>query len=510
MEATFDSPRAKSSHLVLGLALVAVVLHLATAARYGIFRDELYYIACARHLDFGYVDHPPLIAGVTWLVLHAFGSSLIALRLLPALASGLLVWMTGRIAGEWGGGRFAQGAAALAVIPVPIYLILQHWLTMNAFEPLLWTWVLWAASKLVLRQDPRYWLLVGLLVGIGVENKYSMLFLAGTLVLGLLLTPERRWIASRYFIVAAVLAVLLFLPNLLWLVHHDFPFLEFERNSRANGSRILRGPVSFLIDQALIMNPVLTPLWAAGLVWLFPRRAAPLRFVAWTACLILVLMIGLQAKNYYVAPIYPVLFAAGAIAFERATVASRHWLRAAYVSAVILSGVLLAPLVMPILTVSKFMEYQRWWHGFTPVRFEAEAASPLPQYFADEFGWKDMARETGRVFALLPKETQSSTAVFANDYGQAAAIDFFGPRYGLPASISKAETFWLWGPRTYTGSTVLVLGSDGKGDHKFFRSVEKVGRVDNPYSRVDERFDLFVCEGMHPELQTLWPKIKAW
>lgn len=500
----------KASPLVLWLALLEVGLHLATATRYGIFRDELYCIACARHLDFGYVDHPPLIAVTTWLVLHLFGSSLLALRLLPALASGLLVWMTGRIAFEWGGGRFAQGMAALAIIPVPIYLILQHWLTMNAFEPLFWTGVLWAASRLILRQEPRYWLVIGLLVGIGLENKYSMLFLAGVLVFGLLLTPERRWLANRHFVSALVIAVLLFLPNLVWLVHHDFPFLEFERNSRQSGSRILRGPVSFLWDQALIMNPVLAPLWLTGLVSLFLRRAQSFRFIGWAVCLLLALLVGIQAKNYYVAPIYPVLFVAGALAFERFTASSRLWMRPAYAFVIVLSGLLLSPLVMPLLSVPHLLAYQRLWNGFTPVVFEDEPARPLPQYFADEFGWEDMARETGKVYAQLPEATKSTTAIFTNDYGQASAIDFFGPRYGLPPSISKAETFWLWGPRNYTGSTVIVLGSNGKGDHEFFRTVEAVGRVNDSYSRADERFEIFLCRDMHPELQILWPKIKAW
>ena len=496
--------------LVLLLALTEVGLHLATATRYGIFRDELYYIACARHLDFGYVDHPPLIALTTWLVLHIFGSSLLALRLLPALGSGLLVWMTAQIAREWGGGRFAQSMAALAIIPVPIYMLLQHWLTMNAFEPLFWTATLWSASRMVIRQEPRYWLPIGVLVGVGTENKYSMLVLALVLLAGLLLTPERRWLKSPYFMVAIGIAFLAFLPNLLWLVHHNFPFLEFERNSRQSDSRIVRGPISFILDQILIMNPVLAPLWLAGLVWLFSRQMQSLRFIGWAVCLLQVLLIALQAKNYYAVPIYPVLFAGGSIALEKVTASVRLWMRPAYAAIVVASGLLLCPLVMPILSVAHFLTYQRLWHGFTPVVFEDEPARPLPQYFADEFGWEDMARQTGRVFARLPDAAKPSTAIFANDYGQAAAIDFFGPRYGLPPSISKAETFWLWGPRGYTGSSVIVLGSDGKGERDVFRSVEPVGTVSNPYSRTNERFELFLCRDIHPQLQDLWPKIKTY
>jgi 4-amino-4-deoxy-L-arabinose transferase-like glycosyltransferase len=491
------------------IACFVVLAHLFTAGRYGIFRDELYYIACARHLSAGYVDHPPLIAWMTWGVLHTLGSSLLALRLLPALASGLLVWMTGKITQEWGGGRYAQMLAALSIAPVPIYLILQHWLSMNAFEPLCWTGVLWAASRIIQRHDPRYWLAIGMLVGVSLENKYSIIFPVAGLLLGLLLTPERKWLRTPYFLVAATIAALLFSPNLLWLVHHGFPFLEFERHSRQSDSRILRGPVSFLIDQARIMNPVLAPLWVAGLAWFFTKGGKALRCIGFTAAFVILLLLVTQAKNYYVSPIYPVLLAGGAILLER-WFTERAWMRVAYPVVIIASGCVLAPLVMPILPVAQFLAYHQRWRGFTPVIFENEPEEPLPQYFADEFGWEAMTRKTADAFHSLPLQAQARTAIFANNYGEAAAIDFFGPRYGLPASISKAETYWLWGPRQYDGESVIVLGSSGQGDHEFFRSVDPVGRVTDEDARSDERFTLYFCKGMHPPLATLWPRIKAW
>jgi hypothetical protein len=498
-----------SSSVVLLIACSVVIGHLLTATRYGIFRDELYYIACARHLGAGYVDHPPLIAWITWAILHTLGSSLLVLRLLPALASGVLVWMTARMAREWGGGGYAQCLAALAVVPVPIYLILQHWLTMNAFEPLCWTGILWATSRIVLRGDPRYWMVVGALVGLSLENKYSIVFLIAGLIFGLLFTQERRWLKSRYFLVAVAIATLLFLPNLLWLIHHGFPFLEFERHSRESDSRILRGPMSFLLDQARIMNPVLAPLWLAGLAWFFTTRGRVLRCIGIAVLFVILLLLCMQAKNYYVAPLYPVLFAAGAISVER-WLTQRAWLRIAYPVVILVSGCVLAPLVMPILPVPQFLAYHQLWHGFTPVVFENEPERPLPQYFADEFGWESMTQTTAEVFHQLSPQEQARTAIFANNYGEAAAIDFFGPRYGLPASISKAETYWLWGPRQYEGQSVIILGSDGRGDRDFFRSVEPGAPIQSPYSRVDERFTLFVCRDIHPSFGVLWPQIKAW
>ena len=493
------------------LAFAKFALQFATAGRYGIFRDELYFLACARHPAGGYVDIPPLIAWLTWLSVHVSGASLFGLRFLPAVAGAALVWMTAQVARELGGGRFAQGMAAFALLPVPVYLMLSHWLTMNAFEPLLWTTTLWLALRLVARDDPRHWLAIGAVWGIGLENKYSMLFPAAALVLALGLTPGRRLLKSRWFAAGAAVALLLFLPNLVWQARHGFPFLEFERHSRLDGSRLARPPLEFIGDQILIMNPLLAPLWLGGLAWLLlARRARPFRFAGWTFLGIFLLLLALRAKNYYAAPAYPVLFAAGAVAFEEATAHGWRWARSVYVAAVLASGLILAPLVLPVLPVRTLIAYESALGGFQPVRFEKQASGPLPEQFAGEFGWEDMARETGRAFGHLSAAERRTTAVFANDYAEAGAIDFFGPKYGLPAAISKHETYWLWGPRDYTGKTVIVLGSDGEGDREHFQSVQAVGRVGHPYARQDERFEIYLCRDLKGDLHEAWPSMKSW
>jgi hypothetical protein len=508
----FPSKYFLSTAWIIGLLMFAkFAVQFATAGRYGIFRDELYYLDCARHLAWGYVDQPPLIAFITWFSTHLFGVSLFALRLLPAIAGALLVWVTAQMAHELGGGRFAQCMAAFSIIPVPIYLLLNHWLTMNAFEPLLWMTALWMALRMVARNEPRYWLAIGALCGVGLENKYSMLFLAGALVLGLLMTPERRIFKSVWFPVGVGVALLLFLPNLLWLVHHHFPFLVFERNSRMSGGRILRSPVAFFADQMLIMNPLLAPLWIGGLGWLLLSSHKKFRFLAFTFLAVFFLLLAMQAKNYYVAPVYPVLFAAGSVGLEQLTTTSRQrWLRGAYIALTAAAGLVLAPFCIPMLPVQSFLAYQKAFGGFTPIRLERQRTGPLPQQFADEFGWEDMARETARVYDNLPADDRKRTAIFANDYGEAAAIDFFGPRYGLPNAISNHVTYWLWGPGNYTGETVIVLGSDGSGDRAHFRSVETVGPVDNPYSRADEHFDIYLCRDLSSTLADFWPGIRHW
>ncbi len=546
--------------IVLYLAGAKLLIHLFTAGRYGIFRDELYYLACAEHPDWGYVDQPPLIALIAGLSRrisrHVFADSLPGLRLLPALAGAALVWLTGKLTREMGGGRFAQALAALAVIAVPIFLVFHHWLTMNAFEPLIWLSAAWCVVRAINTRKVSYWLWFGVIIGIGLETKYSAVFFAFGIVAGLVLTQHRRFLKSKWIWLGALAAFVIFLPNLLWLVTHDFPFLELMRNIRESGRDVARGPIAFIADQALIVNPILFPLWVGGLAWLFLGRDVggteamgrgewakgnqrkneyPYRIFGWTYLVMLVMFIVLKGKNYYLAPVYPILFAAGAIALERVTVASQtssahvsledrrtlfpfplspfprlpRAVRAVYVALIIFVGAALAPLSLPLLPPETYIRYQNAL-GFEPPKAENQNTGPLPQHFADEFGWEEMTREVARIYNGLTPEERAQTAIFANSYGQAGAIDFFGPKYGLPKAISNHQNYWYWGPSNYTGAIVIVLGSDGEGDREHFKTVEAVGRTYHPYSRRDEHFEIFLCRGLNQDLKTLWPKIKKW
>ena len=496
--------------IVLSLAAAKLLFHLLTAERYGIFRDELYYLACSEHLDFGYVDQPPLIAFVAWVARRLFGESLLGLRLLPAAAGAATVWLTGKVAREMGGGAFAQALAALAVIAAPIYLLLHHWLTMNAFEPLIWLGCVWCIVRAINQGDPRYWLWFGVLLGLGMENKYTTAFFAFAVFVALFLTPQRRFLSNAWIWIGALSSLLLFLPNLIWLVRHHFPFLELMHNIRGTGRDVVRGPIAFISDQAMLMNPVLFPLWVGGLCWLFlNRNGSRYRILGWTYVLMLVAFIVLKGKNYYLSAAYPMLFAAGAIAFERMTRERGRWSRAVYAGLIVISACLLAPTVAPILHPEAYIRYQKAI-GLEPPRAENQSTGPLPQYFADEFGWEEMTREVARVYDALPSEQRAATAIFANSYGQAGAIDFFGKKYGLPKAISSHQNYWYWGPHDYTGQSVIVLGSDGTGDREHFAGVEAAGRTYHPYSRRDEHFEIFVCRDLNTTLQALWPKTKKW
>jgi hypothetical protein len=496
--------------IVLYLAVAKLLFLLAVAGRYGIFRDELYYLACAEHLAWGYVDQPPLIVFIAWFARHAFGESLLGLRLLPAIAGASLVWLTGKVAREMGGGRFAQTLTALAVVIVPIYLVMEHLLTMNAFEPLIWMGCVWCIIRVVNSGQARYWLWFGVLAGIGMENKYSVVFLVFGVFAGLLTTPERRFLRSGWLWLGALTGLLIFLPNLVWLIQHHFPFLELMGNVRRSGRDIVLTPLAFIRDQAMLMNPVLFPLWVGGLVWLlFNRNGRSYRILGFAYLVMLVVFVLLKGKNYYLAPAYPMLLAAGAVAFEGLTRERWPWTRSAYIAVVVILGAVFAPVASPILPVEAYIRYQRLT-GIVPMKAENEPVGPLPQYLADEFGWEDMTREVARVYNNLSPEERASTSIFANNYGEAGAIDFFGRKYGLPKAISNHQNYWYWGPREYRGDIVIVLGSNGTGDRKNFASVEAAGRVESPYSRPDEHFQIFLCRGLKATLQDVWPTMKKW
>jgi hypothetical protein len=496
--------------VVLCIALAKLIFHLATATRYGIFRDELYYLACARHLAWGYVDQPPLIAIVASIARVLFGDSLVGLRFFPALAGAGTVLLAAKLAQEFGGERFAQALAALAVFAVPIFLILHHWLTMNAFEPLIWLGCILCAVRAITRAQPRYWIGFGVVVGLGMENKYTTAFFVLALVVGLGLTRQRRVFSTPHFWLGTVVASLIFLPNFVWLMKHDFPFLELMHNIRRTNRDIVRGPVAFMIDQAQIVNPLVFLLAVIGVVWLlWAAVARRFRFIGLTYLLMLVLFIALKGKNYYITPIYPALFAAGAVGFEAITATRAKWTRLMYCALVIFSTALLAPIFAPILPPPEAVRYAHRL-GIEPPKAENQPTGPLPQYFADEFGWEEMARETARVYNSLPPEARARAAIFANNYGEAGAIDFFGPGLGLPEAVCNHQSYWLWGAHGYDGSTVIVLGSQGEGDRAHFRIVEVAGRVEHAYSRRDEHFDIFLCRGLRGDLRELWPELKKY
>ena len=494
------------------LSVGLFTLHLVVNGRYGYFVDELYYLACSHHLSWGYVDQPPLIAVITWVERLTLGDSLHALRFLPAVADGLLVLLTGLITRELGGGRYAQILACIAVIVAPLYLGLGNLLTMNAFEPLFWMGCALVLIKLARGGSPKLWLLFGLLAGIGLENKHSMLFFGFGVLAGMLLTPERHLLHSRWFWAGGLVAFLIFLPNLAWEFRHGFPTLELLRNVQRSGRNVSVGWASFLAQQILIMQPLTAPLWVAGLWYLLRDEAGrKFRVLGWTYLIILFCFLVLKGRVYYLAPAYPMLFAAGAVVFERFTEPKNHsWLKPAYLVALLVTGALLAPFgYFPILPIETYVRYAGAVH-FEPPRIETHRMGPLPQIYADMYGWKEMAEAVAEAYDKLSPEDRQRCAIFGQNYGQAGAIDFFGARMGLPNAISGHQSYYYWGPRSYTGECMIVMDDSPAKLSTEFDSWEKIATVYHPYSMPYQHFDVYLCRGLHLPLAQLWPRLKNW
>jgi len=498
--------------VILTLALSKLAIHLLFNGRYGYFVDELYYVACSEHLDWGYVDQPPLIAVLTRFSRWLGGDSLHSIRFLPAVAGALKVFLAGLIARELGGGRFAQALACLAVIVAPLYLGIDNLLTMNAFEPVFWMGCAYLAIRIIKTGNQKLWLLFGLLAGLGLENKHSMLFFGFGFFVGLLLTPHRRMLLRPWIWLGGVFAFLVFLPNLLWEIHLNFPTVELLLNVQRSGRNVSLNAVGFVLQQVLLMHPLAFPLWLAGLwYYLFHNEGRRLRLLGWTYLVVLGCFLLMGGRVYYLAPAYPMLFASGAIVFQ-SFVERRRWdrLKPAYALALLLTGAALAPFgYFPLLPVETYIRYSQALH-FGPPRIETHRSGPLPQIYADMFGWPEMAASVARVYAKLSPEDKARCAIFGQNYGEAGAIDFFGARYGLPKAISGHQNYYLWGPRGYTGECVIVMDDRPERLAQLFASYEKVATVFHPYSMPYRHFDLYLCRGLKWNLQEIWPRVKKW
>jgi len=489
------------------LALGTVALHLLFAGGYGYFRDELYFLACGQRLSWGYVDQPPFIALVARLVDVLFGESLVGVRTPPALAAGALVALTGWLAHRLGGGTFAIALAGLAVALAPVNLAFGQMLTMNAFEPLFWMGCAALLVRMVRTDERRLWLAVGGLVGLGVLNKHSMGFFAVCLALGLLLTPERRLMASRWLWLGALLAVLLVLPHVLWQFSNGWPMLELLRN----GQLYKNAPFElgeFLAGQRLLLHPLYLPLWLAGLgALLFSRALRPYRALGLAYVLLLGLYILLKAKAYYMGPVYPMLFAAGAGVLERFIRGPRF--RTTVLAVVVAGGAALMPMVIPVLPVERFIAYQRML-GLEPPRTERHRMGALPQHFADQHGWRELVAAVAQVYRSLPPEQQARTAIFAQNYGQAGAIDWLGREHGLPPARSGHNHYFLWGPGEMEPQVLLIIGGEAEDHTEECTQLEVAARMPhNPYVMpYEDELQLYLCRGLKQPLATLWPRVK--
>jgi hypothetical protein len=489
-------------------ALAVLGLHALGWDRYGLFRDELYFIACGLRLSWGYVDQPPGIALVAGLAHTIFGTWVPGLRVLPWLAQALLVWLAGRLAIRLGGGGFAATLAAVAVATSPLLLGLGHLLTMNGFEPVLVLSAVLAAADLTEgRASARRWLLVGGLAAAAVLFKYSAALLALCLAAAMAVTPARRMLASRWALAGASLALALVLPNFLWQATHGFPFVELV----SNGLKYKNAPVtaaSFLGALLLEGGALHAIGWVGGLGWLLLGAAGrPYRWIGLGSFAYLALLLATRGKAYYFGAALPALLAAGAVALEARL--RNSGARVAVAAALAASGLVLLPFAVPVLPVETFVRYQAAV-GVEPPRTERHATGILPQTYADMFGWRELAAGVAAAARALPGEERRRTVVFGQNYGEAAALEIYGPEVGLDLpAVSGQNHYWLWGVPPGR-DTSLIVGDENEGCERFFEEKVRLGRLPEvPYAIPSESGrTLWICRRPRVPIEQIWPLVR--
>jgi hypothetical protein len=495
-------------------AAVTFLIHIAsslwgTHLGYGFYRDEFYYLDCGRRLAFGYVDHPPLVALQARLAELLFGVSPTGVRIFSFLGGGVIVGLTGLLAWEFGADRRTQILAMTGVMAAPLFLGVTNFLSMNAIEPCFWMGALFFVLRLAEgTAGPYDWIFFGLLTGLGIENKHSTVFFLVALTVGLLLTPQRRILFTRQCAAAVVVILLVALPNLLWQVHNHFPTYQFLERVRESDKNVRLSVPLFLYDQVKVLLYSTFPLWFGGLLWLaFSARARRWRFVAITYVVFVSIMIVLGGKYYYLGPIYPVLFAAGAVAFAQIVLRPR-WINAYS----IVLGLTVLFITGPItLTVLPPARYNALTGIFSPdsVRME-KFTSPLPEVLSDRFGWPEMVQGFASRYNALPPEVRAGTAIFCDNYGEAGAVDILGPKYGLPAAIGGHQNYFFWGWNDYNGDSVLTLGDSPSQFTGEYAEVIDLGAFDSPWTMDYERRHFYLLRYRKQPFAASWEQVRYW
>jgi len=485
--------------ILLLLALLKIVLHTLTNGQYGFHRDELATLEDARYLAWGYVVYPPVTPLIARLALTLFGPSLVGLRFFAVLAQGIAMVLAGLMAREMGGTRWAQLAAAIAAGVAPVAFVSGTMFQYVSFDHLFWVLTAYFVVRLLKSEDPRWWLGIGASIGAGMMTKYTMAFLVVGIVAGVLFTSARRFLRSPWLWCGVALSLLIFLPNLLWQVHHNFISLDFLKFIHTRDVRLGRTD-NFLVGQLWKSTGAVTaPLWLAGLYFLFAVPAGKrFRPIAWMYVFPLALFFFAKGREYYLAPAYPSLFAAGAVFAE-------HWLaglastrarrlRRSFWSALAVSTVLLALVLLPIAPLGS-----RWWF----------VADKLNGNFNEEIGWPEMVATVAQIRDSLPPDDRAHFGILAGDAGEAGAIHLYGRAYGLPDAISGSNSNWFRGYGDPPPQTAIVIGFHRDDAESIFVSCQPAGHLTNPFnienSAVGDYTDLFVCRQPRRPWPVLWP-----
>lgn len=492
---------------VIALAIIAFVSHMLVAGNYGYFRDELYYLVAGQRLAPGYVDFPMMIALLAALMNVVAHDALIAIHIIPALASAALVILTGLMARVLGGSRYAQTLAALATLATVTFLATGSIFSMDILDALWWSLGAYVLMRLVRSDDPRWWLAFGGVAALGLLTKLTILFFGLSIVLGALLTPRRRDFRTPWPWLGGLIAALGLLPYALWNAANGWPTVQFWGHY---GGLSGGGPVSFLATQLLTINPLNLVIVVAGLVFYLRGRAGkPWRMLGWAFIILYLLLTLINAKAYFLSPIYPTLYASGALLLDwRSETGRWRWARFTYPALIALAGLLLAPLAMPILPPTSYVAHYGWLSGAGNAA-AGQNQGVFPQYLGDRFGWDSMTATVAHAYDALPASEQAQACIFTINYGEASALTLLGKADHLPPVISGHNNYWLWGPGSCSGQVLLTVGLSQADDALSYAHVQQVGLITCGYCQPEENnLPIYLCTQPKTLPSAVWPRVK--
>lgn len=486
---------------ILSLLYFAIQYGANAFHGYGYFVDELYYLACASRPDAGYIDHPPFSILLLKAIVELFGDSLAAIRFLPAAAGAGTVFLTGMIARRFGGGNFAVLLSAFAVMGSPVLLVLFGFYSMNSLEVLLWNGIVLTVIALIQDQKPKLWILVGILAGIGMENKHTFAVFIIVLAASLLLTLQFRQFLSPYLWLGGLVALAILAPNFFWEIRHDWVSLEFYRNATAL-KNLPASPVRVIVDQILSENPGSVFLWAAGVFFFFKQpKETGLRVFGWVFVILLgFLILAQSSRPDRIAAAYPVLFAGGACLLEKLR---QRWIMPTALATVVAAGIAFLPAGLPVLPPESLATYASTI-GVIP-QIEKGKAAALPQWFGDRFDWEKLNESVTNAYEALPSGTRKETVVLGKYYGHAGAIEHFS-RGSIPV-ISGHNSYYLWGYGKGKDKSVLAVGFKREELEGAFKDVKEVGKYSRRFTNETE-VPVYLCQGLRIGTEDFWKRIR--
>ncbi|MCG8605805.1 glycosyltransferase family 39 protein [bacterium] len=495
-------------NVIILMVFLKLAIHVASNTNYGFHRDEFLYLAEGEHLAWGYMEVPPAIASLAKIAL-SLGGSLFVVRLLPTLVGVVTVFLIGLTVRELGGKKWAQAIACLAYILSPAFMRSNMLFQPVTFNQFCWFLSAFLIVRLIKSQNPKYWFYLGITAGIGFLTKYSIVFFYAAFLIAIFLTPERKWLKTRYPYLALGIALLIALPNLIWQFKHNWPVVQHMAElSRTQLTHV--EPLGFLGAQ-LRFHHASTLVWLTGLLFLLSRRISAYRIIAWTYLLVVLVLLLLSGKSYYALGAYPILMVIGGIALEDFLKNKSPRLKYVLIVLLVLATLPIAPYGLPVLKVEEMKRYCAFMEdrfGLSgPLRWEDGQIYSLPQDFADMHGWEEMAAKVGKLYHSLPPEERQTCMIFGGSYSHAAPINYYREKYNLPEVYSFVGSFLIWTPDEANFDRQIMIDDVRHTESRWFAHMEMVDQIRDPHAR--EPGYIYYRTNPKVDLPATWAKLVA-